>query len=116
MRFRGLFGLTTCASAAGRAAAAADQVQTYLAAAEALTPRQQQALVIPRALSRRPDGPAQPRQQSLSVVSASGNPQDDSFGLIDRAVELVLVEEEKSLERGMPDALVAIHEGMILDE
>jgi hypothetical protein len=37
--------LTACASAAGRAAAAADQVQRYRAAAEALTPRQQQALV-----------------------------------------------------------------------
>ena len=39
--------LTTCASAAGRAEAAADQLQKYPAAAEALTPRQQQALVWP---------------------------------------------------------------------
>jgi hypothetical protein len=37
--------LTTRASAAGRAEAAADQGQRYPAAAEALTPRQQQALV-----------------------------------------------------------------------
>ena len=37
--------LTTCASAAGRAAAAADQGESYTAAAEALTPREQQALV-----------------------------------------------------------------------
>jgi len=40
--------LTTCASAAGRAAAAANHQRERYRAAEALTPRQQQALVRPR--------------------------------------------------------------------
>src|SRR6266508_2012280 len=45
--------LTPCASAAGRAEAAADQLsQRYFAAAEALTPRQQQARVRRRAALR----------------------------------------------------------------
>jgi len=54
----------TCASAAGRAAAAAGQLhQRYRAAAEALTPRQQQALVrshlwIVAGRRRRPGRPA----------------------------------------------------------
>ncbi len=41
-------GLTTSASAAGHAKAVADQIQRYPAAAEALTPCQQQALVRQR--------------------------------------------------------------------
>jgi len=69
--------LTTCASATGRAAAAADQSESYTAAAEALTPRQQQALFRWRSLG----------SNVLERVPVADSEHSEDFAVIRRGHE-----------------------------
>src|SRR5215831_14351906 len=50
------------------------------------------------------------------IQPAGGEVDDQPLLLIDRCIDLGAVEDEEGFHRGMPGALVAVDEGMVLNE
>jgi len=57
-----------------------------------------------------------PAGELFSIHLPGSDRKDDSFLIVNRRVELVAIEQEKDLECGVADALVAVDEWMIRDE
>lgn len=54
--------------------------------------------------------------EALSIERSGSHLENDALGIIDRAGKFVTVEKQECFHRGMPDALVAVAKGMILNE
>ena len=65
---------------------------------------------------RRSSAPAEPCDKRVSIKGASGHPQDDLLGSLNGAEQLVPVQDQKRLHRGMTHPFVAINEGVVLDQ
>jgi hypothetical protein len=57
-----------------------------------------------------------PRLQSSAIEKAGGDLKDRSLGLVQRRRDAPTVEPKERDHGGVPDSLVAIHEGMALNE
>lgn len=66
--------------------------------------------------SQRPQVRADPLGEALAREPARGGVEDRPLGLVDARRQLRPVQHEEDLHRGVPDALVAVQEGMVGDE